>query len=805
MKLKSMLIGCSALLLAACVAEPEVSSSSIAASSHSAPTSSSITSSSSAALSSATPNLDGKTLYETTCAGVCHSLEGTGSLFPLKHDQLSDAEMIAAIRDTMPDGNPQACGQLCAEAVTDYIKNTLLNNAPSSQSASSENNQSTSSEAPLAGTILERGATLYFRDTAAGSCASCHGDDGEGITNKGGALVEREGDAFESCDSCGSIGGLTQYIDTKMPNGGAHLCQGQCAEDIAAYIMETFNDGYQAANCNDPIQKASPMRRLNKVEIANAVNDVFGAGAAALTAALPDETEVIGGFATVGSALSTSEDWTKALLEGSLSAAEEIVNTGKFPVCGDTVALVETQPILGECTTTAQCRTLYANATDCNNAAGSVCYCGDGLCNTTSSPTPNNCFESATQSAAQLMFRRGLSNAEFTRFDDLRRQVSNKTGNDSDGYKAVVASMISSPRFMFALAADDKTQARDLTPAELADRLAMALWGSIPDTVLLEAANNNQLRGPQLDQQINRMMGDAKFNRFARVFVDSWIGFGGYKQEGSDLNITDQAWQQLLADMQNETRLFVTHIIENNLPINEIYTAKYSFLNARLQAHYGLAVTTDNTNFVKTSFPANSSRRGLMTHASVLAKAFDGGKTSVVVRGVIPLEAFTCTAPEPPLNNPAVENAINEQANSNLSEKEKILDRASRDACKTCHAEIDPIGWAFTEFGLAGQNVDFDPDGDPLNVHGELYGKDFGNASEMISVIAEKDHFAPCFATKFLIHAIGRKVQPARSTEDQCAIETAVDKATNDGSVGARDLLKAILTSKASTYTGTIQ
>ena len=798
MKLKSMLTGCCVLLLAACVAEPNLSSSSIESSMDNTPASSSASS------STAAPNLDGKSLYEATCAGVCHSLEGVGSLFPLNNELLSSAEMIAVIRDEMPDGNALACGQLCAEAVTDYIKNTLFNKPASSQSSSSQNNQSASSDSPAMGTLLERGATLYFRDTAAGSCASCHGNDGEGIANKGGALVAREGDAFESCDSCGSIGGLTQYIDTKMPNGGAHLCQGQCAEDIAAYIMEAFNDGYQAANCNDPIQKASPMRRLNKVEIANAVNDVFGAGAVELAAALPDETEVIGGFATVGSALSTSEDWTQALLEGALSAADIIVNTGKFPACGDAIALVEPQPALGECTTTGQCRTLYTNATDCNNAAGGVCYCGTQVCGT-SAPTPNQCFETATRSVAQLMFRRQLNNAEFMRFDNLRREVSNKTGNDADGYKAVVASMISSPRFMFALAADDKTQARNLTPAELADRLAMALWGSIPDATLLAAANNNGLQGEQLDQQIDRMMLDAKFDRFAQVFVDAWIGFGGYKQEGSDLAISNQAWQQLLADMQTETRLFIAHIIQNNLPINEIYTANYSFLNARLQKHYGLTETTSNTHFVKTNFPANSSRRGLMTHASVLAKAFDGSKTSVVVRGVLPLEAFTCTAPEPPLNNPAVENAVNEQANSNLTEKEKVLDRANRDACKTCHAEIDPIGWAFTEFGLAGQSVSLDPDGDPLNVHGELYGQDFNNAGEMIGVMAAKAHFAPCFATKFLIHTIGRKVQPTRSTEDQCAIETAVEKATNDGSVGAKDLLKAILTSKTSTYTGTIQ
>lgn len=646
------------------------------------------------------------------------------------------------------------------------------------------------------------GKALYEKDLGQGSCASCHGLSGEGEPGKGGALIGEE------CHACTvSPAQLVASIDLTMPLRSEHLCVGECASKVAEYVYETFYGGTFSVSCNDGIQKSSPMRRLNKTEIVNAINDVFNRGGAAMAAALEDEQEVIGGFATVGSALSTSTDWVAALANGAMAAADLIVDNNVFPTCNTTSIVPAAGPKLGECSTTAECKKIYKGATDCSNSDGGVCKCGNGFCAGNSSPTttsPDACFDEALAAVAKPLFRSSLSRADITRFRDIRDNVAKQTGNNKDGDKAAIVALLTSPKFIFSIASDDKTTARSLTGKEMADRLALTLWGSVPDEALIDLGKNNQLSGNNLEKQIDRMMADDRFDRFANFFGDSWLGLGGYLQEGADLNLTNAQWNTLLEDMKSETRRFIRHVFTENLPINTLYTAEYSFLNARLQKHYGFNVTTDDNTFVKTNFPAGSGRRGLMTQAAILAKAFDGTKTSVVKRGVLPLEAFTCTAPEAPSGD-AIADAINAQANAATTEKAKVIERANQNACASCHAVIDPMGWVFTAFGVAGESVNLDPDGDALDTSGTLYNQRFADAHSMVDILVEENTFTSCFANKFLIHSIGRKVSYSGSLEDQCAIDSAISQATISGEVRARDLIKALLTNPIATVSGTVE
>ncbi|WP_143247572.1 DUF1592 domain-containing protein [Agaribacterium haliotis] len=646
---------------------------------------------------------------------------------------------------------------------------------------------------------IEVGAGLYLAELGGGaSCASCHGENGEGVQNRGGEILH--------CGpNCDSLSALESKISLSMPIGNASACSGECATKVAAYIwselMGKALDDELA--CDAGIQKVSPMRRLNKSELINAIDDSFGLGGDQFADRLPEETEVIGGFATVGSALTTSRDWTETYIDAAIDAADSIVSMGAFAseCSAGSSEPPGFDPSGDQCNTTAECRAVFGDAADdCANSASnqSICMCAGQACAETKPVSDNNCVESALADAASKLYRRGLSDDELARLQSLYSSA----GEHELGLQQSLVAMLSSPNFLFAVPADDKSTQRKLSEKELAERLSMALWGSVPDAELLQKVDNKQLYS-SLDSEIERMISDAKFDRFSNLFASPWIGLGGYQIEGSDLGISDSEWQQLLSDMQTETKLFVAHIIKNNRPIDEFFTANYSFLNERLARHYDISAGLSGDSFVRSTLPPESHRRGLMTHASVLAKAFDGNKTSVVKRGVIPLEAFSCNAPESPAD-PSILDAVDEQASSSSSEKEKMAERADPGkACAGCHAVIDPVGWVFTEFGVAGEKVNSDPDGDALDTAGELYGHHFGNAYEMADVMAGQGDFESCFANKFLIHALGRRVD-LHSSEDNCAIEAALDSARVNGSVGARDFLKAVLRSDISTISGTI-
>nr|MCU0721786.1 PA14 domain-containing protein [Pirellula sp.] len=95
----------------------------------------------------------------------------------------------------------------------------ILNGLAVAQEANSTSENS--SNAPL----MQRGKNIYQNQ-----CASCHGASGEGVSgNYPEALV---GDS--------TVGELTQIIHDTMPEGEPHLCIGDDAAAVAAFIHQSF-------------------------------------------------------------------------------------------------------------------------------------------------------------------------------------------------------------------------------------------------------------------------------------------------------------------------------------------------------------------------------------------------------------------------------------------------------------------------------------------------------------------------------------------------------------------------------------
>jgi hypothetical protein len=126
------------------------------------------------------------------------------------------------------------------------------------------------------GNYNAEGARLY-----GAQCAGCHGVEGNG-TEIGAPMV--------ACASCGSIAQLAEEIELTMPigkNTDASDCTGQCAQDIAEYIMYAFNglslyqattslDGVSALPLTDTLRNATVQlagRLPTEAEITQVINE----------------------------------------------------------------------------------------------------------------------------------------------------------------------------------------------------------------------------------------------------------------------------------------------------------------------------------------------------------------------------------------------------------------------------------------------------------------------------------------------------------------------------------------------------
>src|SRR4029077_1108791 len=97
--------------------------------------------------------------------------------------------------------------------------------------------------------------------------------------------------------------------------------------------------------------------------------------------------------------------------------------------------------------------------------------------------------------------------------------------------------------------------------------------------------------------------------------------------------------------------------------------------------------------------PPDSVRGGLLTQASVLKVTSNGTTTSPVLRGVWIRERIL-GEPVPP--RPAGVPPVETDTRGATTIREQLGKHRSQPACNSCHALIDPAGFALESFDVAG-------------------------------------------------------------------------------------------------------
>ena len=119
-----------------------------------------------------------------------------------------------------------------------------------------------------------------------------------------------------------------------------------------------------------------------------------------------------------------------------------------------------------------------------------------------------------------LAFRGPVDSATVQRYTAYVQAKRKQGMAFSDAMRKVSAAALSSPLFLFRVPArneDDRQYA-------LASKLSYFLWGSCPDEELLQLAEQNRLRDPEvLDAIISRMIADPKIERFLDGFPVQWL------------------------------------------------------------------------------------------------------------------------------------------------------------------------------------------------------------------------------------------------------------------------------------------
>lgn len=425
------------------------------------------------------------------------------------------------------------------------------------------------------------------------------------------------------------------------------------------------------------------------------------------------------------------------------------------------------------------------------------------------SKNPDADAERILRAFARRAFRRAVTDDDIKPFLSLvKARLADKYSFEQAVRVGLMGVMVS-PNFLFlredvgaaSQAAPGKktSDSTKLDDFALASRLSYFLWSTLPDEELLTLAEQRKLAPPQtLRLQVERMLKDPKAAAFTENFVGQWLGLRDIDATIPSHILYPDYDDMLKHSMLKETYLFWDDVLKNDLSLTNFVHSDFTMLNGRLAKHYGIP-DVNGWEFKKVPLPKDSHRGGVLTMASVLKVTANGTYTSPILRGAWVLERILGTPPpRPPEGVVAVEPDIR----GATTIRQQLAKHRSVASCASCHAKIDPPGFALESFDVIGGWRDYYVlDGrkanfrkgkkvEPADVLAD--GRSFKDIDEFKQLLLkDKDQIARNLTERLVTYATGATTLPADNPEIEAIIRTIRAK-----DYGLRTLVHEIVQSK---------
>ncbi len=297
-------------------------------------------------------------------------------------------------------------------------------------------------------------------------------------------------------------------------------------------------------------------------------------------------------------------------------------------------------------------------------------------------------------------FRRPVSDSEVGDMVDFCQSLRSDFPLLEDAMRETLAMVLIQPDFLFLIeeSSDEKGLISDV---ELASRLSYFLWSTMPDDRLLELAGHGLLHKPEiLKLETERMLADARSDRFTSLFIEQWLRLKGVEYVSVDRSYYPNFDNAVKPAMLRESIELFAELLRNNESAISLLQSDFTMLNEPLARHYGVAgVYGQRFRPVELSDPRL--RGGLLGHASVLLSNSTGQDSHPIRRAVWIRDRLLGDPPSPPPPNvPELDESNPDFAK--LSVREQLQVHRQKDACASCHRSLDPWGIALENYDAVG-------------------------------------------------------------------------------------------------------
>lgn len=572
-------------------------------------------------------------------------------------------------------------------------------------------------------------------------CVECHGpDEQEGGVDFG--RLKGDGDVLRSRALWKRAEARVAAGEMPPPDDADPL-----TPDERTRLLGWLRTAAEFVDCAEPARRdpgPAPLRRLSRVEYDNTVRDLLGIGFDSAGEVGMPGGDGGGGFENSAAALGVSP----ALIDKYFAAADKLV------------AAVFARDGTGE---NARKRLFVARP-------------GPDL------PAPEAARRVVAR-LARLAFRRPPAEDDLTRLLGFYDRAAAKGEPFDDAVRAVLKPVLVSPRFLFRVEDDRPTPGGavgvPVDDHELAVRLSYFLWSAAPDDALSRLADAGRLSDPaEFPAQVQRMLADPKARALTDNFAAPWLQLKTLNYARPTTEFFPTFNDTLKRAMRDEVTTFFDKLREDDRPVLDLLDADYTYANATLAAHYGIAgVSGPETR--KVALKPDQHRGGLLGMAGVLTLTSHTFRTSPTQRGKYVLGVLLGTPPPPP---PANAGQLKDDKPADHKKqvttfREQLARHATQAACAACHRKIDPLGFALDHYNAVGAWREGTPES-PLDVAGVLpTGEAIHGVGDLKRVLMRrKDEFARNLVERLMVYALGRELDDY----DECAVRDALEVLRRD-------------------------
>lgn len=369
------------------------------------------------------------------------------------------------------------------------------------------------------------------------------------------------------------------------------------------------------------------------------------------------------------------------------------------------------------------------------------------------------CAAATLAPIGRLVYRRALTPQEQAFYVKLAGDAAAPTGSFHKGLELALSAMLVSPHFLYVV---ERAEPDPAHPGQLrldnhtrATRLAMMLWNSTPNEMLLSAAEAGKLTDQaQLDAVATRMVASPRFEAGVRAFFGDMLLFEKFDALAKDPVIYPYFNQDVAKAMPEQLLRTVTgHLLAKNGDYRELFTTPQTYMTRALGALYKVPVR-HAAGWEPYTFAPGDDRAGLLGQAGFLAMYSHSGRSSPTLRGRAIRELLMCqVVPDPPGNVNFT--AVQDTANKAMpTARIRLTAHNTDEVCAGCHKITDPPGLSLERFDGIGAMRTSENDA-PIDAGGVLDNAVFEGATGLGKTLSASPDTTQCVAARALQYATG--------------------------------------------------